>query len=616
MSRRRAAALSTPWHAVVTIWPEGRDGWAVRVATGIDSSTGQEIELDGHVYHPYLAPDFEIVEALSTAPQSVTVTMPWAWEGRSPLDVDLQGATAEVATIYEGDAWEDRRVVVAGEVTSYARGGPLDELTATIGAAAVRGTGDMYPPGAEVSSDRFDDVADAETPAGQSAGLLPPYVVAPVGSSMLAPFLCVVNDTKASAGADYTYRRYLLGMAEPASSGSVHQFVLIHPEFTGRFAAALDSADYRGTPAEGSDDAGGRYWYVDDDWSQGIGSASTAWSSASDEVGPVKIRGHVAVGDYIRRDSDGIADWTEVASVDGTTITLTSTYAGTSASEAGQVIRRPASVGYQGYRSCALGGDLLSDGSGPLSRVVDVLIWALQRSELTVEVGYGDLHALRSRLDHIRLSTVINTRGDGYEWAASQILPWLPIRPYLDGPRLRFAWVGPVDESEIVATIDLDDLGQGWRVGPAEAGSADLVYRPTISYRWMVHDQRHTRTIAQDPTREPRVNPTTGPPWLNTGRALEALAEASGEGLWSGRCNVVEFAQEAGVLMSWLLYALGVRRWTMTALFPADMAWLRVGDIVRVTESDVTRSSQIWRVEAIARSPGAPLRVVLVTVPR
>ena len=624
----RTDALTKRRHYVLAVWPSLQDrelgGLAIRLATGVDSRTGQQLEIDGKSYAPHLPPDLEHIRAFSMEAQSISVSVPWMFINRQPIDVSFAGGVGELATVYEGDSWDDRVPMILGSVSSPGRAGTKEMVELTLTSFGPTGRGDIFPPGAELSSSAFDDIGDGETPAGQSAGVLPPYVFAPVGSSIQSPILCVVNDTKIASGASYTFRQYHLGMGEPWEGGSSKQFALVHPSNNERFAAALDSSVFQSTPAIGEDDTGATYWGVSANWPVPIGGASTDWDVISDEVTPLKARGLIAEGDYVRRNSDGITDWTEVESVDGDTLTLTSTYVGSSGTEAGVCQRYPALIAYQAYMVREDGGDALEDGSGPNTKLVDVMGWMMERAGLgPIEVAYGDLEALRPRLDHLTVSNIAVSRQDGFAWLQEKILPHIPVTPYLEGAHVRFKWVGPIAEEEVAATFDLDDLGEAWRVGTIKEDAAPLVYDLTLNYRYMLFKQGYTRTISQAPGAPTPTNPTTGRPYENVGRAQDAytasLSERPGQdpedSRWNGSCEFVEFASDAGVVLAFKLWESAVRRETVTALLPNSYHWLKAGDVIQATSSGLTRDAQKWRILAIADRVSGPLRTLLRSEP-
>lgn len=640
MAGPRTRALTERWHLLLTVWPsaEARDsgGWALRAATGTLSRTGAPLEVtvgaSTVVYLPLLSPDTAVTETLSTAAQSFGAEVPWAWGDINPRDVDLSRGVGELARLWETsggtalDNWRRREVLVSGDVTAFSWGDTLESVQVAIQDAELVDGGDFWEDGAELDADRFEDIANTgeRDLAPLAAGYLPPIVYAPVGSTALAPMLCVVDEVDAVTGvSNLVPRRYLMGARRPASTGSAHQVYVAHPTKDGSFMAGA-SSEYQVTPAAGTDDLGGWYWYLAGDFDEAFGTASVDFANGSDAVTATLTGGRLAVGDQIKASTGGADDYLRIANIEGDAITLVGNYGGaTSAAGTGNVIRTPPKRAHPAFRALTYGGDVFADRYGatnrPISAVVDVLIDVLRRVRMPLPLELGDIEALRPRIVGLDLTAVVMERQSPYGWALSRVLDWLPVRPYRDGGRIRFGWVGPVTEAEVQTEIDLDALSGIYRAEPISWVDAELYPASRVGYVWDVFRGAYRSSVVSDPT-APLTSGGARGQRVATGRGLAALADYGRprEGRYpvvAREYDSIESRTVAGIASTWLLYRYGMRRQGLALDASGEYGWMRPGCVFRATETGVTRRSQVWRVEMLTLSPAGDARIVAESVP-
>lgn len=591
---------------MLTAWPTPRHrdtgGWAIRAATHPLSATGDTVRLNGFPYPPALDPSTTVTDLLSTVGQSLSIEVAWLSIDRKPLDTDFSYGVGELAIIWETDAgrshdsWDRREVRVQGRIKGFSWGGTTEPVSFTLAADDLRDTGRFWAVGAELTSARFPDIAstDQYARAPKSEGILFPLVYAPTGSSLRVP-IAVVEDTTVNIISDTEHRRYAMCARRPADSGSAHQFALTNPYRDGfLFTNSETSTYYQNTPATDLDGLNEPYWYAPGNFEQLVNTGGTDTTLTATATFP-KAQGTIYAGDLFKVTTDGDNDWRRVESdaIDDT-VSLASAYAHVNTNADSEKVAIPANVTYPGYWICTRGG-MGNASDDPITHVVDVLRDALGYSRLPVRIDFDGLEAFRPRLPGLNISTLIQTRPQGgpYNWCLSQLFAYLPIRPWRDGDILRFAWVGTVDESEVIATIDLDTNRAAYRADRMQWSQEDTYPFANMKFFWDAWTERHRDRL-------------TASADLQTGRVQQAYLEYvemfgcddSSVPVDELEVDVVEEQIAAGLVLTWLTYLRGRRRQRMQIATTQELFYIRPGDHIRVTEAGVTYSSQIWRVEA------------------
>lgn len=628
MAGPRTRCLQERLIVLVTIWPSPKhrltNGQPLRLATEravITDSAARSL-----VYLGCLDPAMMITDQLSLAGQSLSVEAPWTSDTLTPIDVDFTDGVGEVAVLWSSgagwDAWERREIRISGKVSSWSWGNNRESIRLTIQDSAIVDNGSSHPPGAELTSARFPDIAN-DTDRGRarnSRGLLPPRCYAPVGSTTRAPMLCVQDEVDASAGVDLTPRRYIVAQRRQTSQTTIplgtERARVQHPTRDGEFMAAESSIDYGGSIITGYDADGAPYYYMEGDWDEAVGVSTFTTGSAS--VTLTATTGKVLEGDQVRYTGDNDDDWERIISREGSTTTLATTYGGTGGVGGTlDVIRLPVDKGYPAYRTLSLGGDAGPDGA-PICELADVAIDMLRDSRVNVPVAVGDLATLRAKLGGVDVSAVLVDRVRPFDWVVGALLPLVPVRPYRAGGGVRFGWVGPVAEEEIAATLDLDDLGPAHRNEPHSYTGGTPVAAARLAYDYDIHRGAHRGSLQHDATRTREGGPIDS--WVATGRAVQAAHEWQGDegepapvAELSTLCVGERLA--AGLVTTWAIYTHGIRRQMLKIEIGRSLFYLAPGMHVRITETGATQPAQIWRVERRAVSAIGVGALWLETVP-
>lgn len=589
MPTPRSVAQDEGYHYLLQIWPSEhhRDvgGESFRAATGLYSRSGNVVTLDGLTYPPVLDPTLRVMRYASTAAASVTLRLVWDRDTQAPSAFDLRDAVGDLYLADEtgGTSIGYRTLLVSGRITAYTWGDSYEALTVTLSGRQIVDDGDWYGPGAEITSDRFSDIAETgDRDRAQSCdGLLPPLTWAPVGSQMRVPAYRIRNETDAVSGvSDLVYARQLISYRKPTNTSAAEQFAMTDPDRDGGWIDSTNSTEQQLTPASTTDGEGDTYWYVD--WSAAftIGSSSLTITNGSADVTVSKSRRLVREGWQLKGSTGGLDDYVPVVSVDGTAVELSTTYGGATVTNgSGNSIPLPGDNADAIYWIPALGGIDRGDGT-PLTICTEVLIDWLRLCDLGVDVAYGDLSALTNRLGEITISYCRRERGS--PWAmVLEVLRYLPIRPVLSEGLVRFKWTGPPTDDDVVATMDLTDVGQGvYRAEPfrwAEEEPAPLI---DLRYHWDAYREiyRGALSISQDST---------------IGRAVEAYYAVPRPGRVQMDLDTIESLGGIPRLVGlWILYGSGHARRVIEVEVDATWRWLEALDVLDV-------DSRYWRVEAL-----------------
>lgn len=640
MPTPRSVAEDERYHLIVTLWPSPEHrrlgGDALRAATGVmrDGSTIGIVHPDGStlLYPPGLDPALTVSMMLSTAAQSVQVSIEWDRDLSVPGDLDMRNAVAELALIDEvsGGAsvtpWQFRRVVLSGHVKNLTWGTGADPITFTLASEDIRDAGDLHPPGAELTVERFADIGSSldRDRAPNADGLLPPLVWAPVGSNLRVPLAVVVDEDDAVSGvSSIVPRRWLLGYWRPTNTTAVEQLVAVDPDDDLKTLWSETDAVGQRVPQSATDLLGETYWYFLGDFAVPFGNASVSFTAGSPLATATRTGDMIRRGWQARGSTGGADDYLVVLSADGDQFELGDS-AGTPVNYGGPNLVNGTGVSIPippdradgVYWIPKLGG--IGGASGPVSHAIDVLQAWLRSSQIGRPIAYGDLDALRSRMGDIHVSFVSRERTSPHA-KALDLLRFLPIRPYLSGGILRFRWVGRVQEEEIVATIDLDDLGGAYRLEPVSWLDEETFPAVRLSSWWDIPTQRYRQTLMVDGTRRDYSDASRVP----CGRALRAFGvwrdaqEASTPGrmpVLNVGADTLETAhgEEAAVLN--LLYRWSLPRQPMELDIDGAWRWLEPGDAIRVVETERVSVSHVFRVEGMSLNGAGSGKLLLETI--
>lgn len=634
----RSVARNERYHIVVTIWrtqaDRERDHDPIRAATGVMSRSGGQVSVSiqgvTRYYPPKLSPDTEISWGFDLTVPSVPIRFLWGREGQAPGQ-EWANAVGEVCVLDESGggasvvAWGRRFVAVDGPATGWEWDRASGWVSCTIAGRPLEDSGDFYGAGDELSSRQFPDLdstADRDR-ARNSAGLLWPIVYAPVDSNVLVPVPCVQDEEDAVYGvSSLVPRRFMLGRRRfCGGSSSPQKFLHPDPDQPMR-ALSRASSTYQKTPAQATDALGKPYWYVNGDFRPSFGSSSVTFTNGSSSFTATKTSNLCRVGWQVKASTADNTSYLVVGSKDGSAGELVDSAgtsqnygAATSTNGDGHAIPLiedgPDAMFWNPY----LGGIAAGDGT-PITNVVDVVADILHSSRLSVGIAYGDLAALRSKTRHQQITWATRERGEP-KARAMALLALTTIQPYLSEGCLRFRWAGPVTSRDIVATFDLDSTQPIYRTESMTWLEEPVFPVVSLAYKWNIWTGTHQRSIALDGAQ--RVTSNT---LARTGRALSAYRSwrattpqrATDEvPTLDTETDMIETRMSAIQTAQNLQYSYGHRQQVTSCTGLASMRWLRPGDVIQLTQSYSTRSSQLWRVQRLHLDGRGRCRLMLKT---
>lgn len=603
-------ALTERYILLLTVWPtpehEQLGGGAIRAATGVLSGNGLAVEVGGHVYPAILDPSVSVTRMFSTEGASASFTLPVDELHPMVAELDLRRAVGELAMVNEVggvavEAWNKREVWLRGRVTSYTWGNRREFLTVTLVSDPLIDRGDYYPPGAELTIDRFADIGNTgdRDRALQTDGRLPPLIYAPVGSAAKMPLDVVVDEVSADGVIDLVPRRWLLGYREPTAT-TLEQFWQVDPDASDKILRGLpDETVYQKPVLSAQDLQGETYWYCLGDFVETSTPSLAHWSNASTTVTFTSGSRRKLREGWQAKAATGStdADWCVIESQDGAQLELDRAYTGTtSINDDSQSI--PLSIDDPGgLLWTPANGGILGDGGVPISNMADFLTDLLRMCELELEIAWGDIETIRSRLAHVRVTYFRNTRGS--PWAKVQeLLGWLPIRAYRQGQQLRFAWIGDYRTEDARWVLDLTEYQSVYRLEPVRWGDVQPspVIRVRYRFDWWKRTFRGALTL--DGNQASNDLASIG----STGAATEAIDGWPGlaaPGDLELEIDTLEFAIGAQLAAQWALDRYGYGRQLVKIEVTGAERWLHPGDLVYIVQPDAVDQRRLWRIESL-----------------
>lgn len=594
---------------------KGRNSQAILLCTGpqvVRLVTGAG---DAMVFYPDLG-DVEVLDALSTKANPVQISFPWR-QKMGPVDVDLSGAWAEAAILWSTpqgtfDPWEEREIVAEGHFKSFSWRGPDEICSGSISSEAFRDDGEILTDDDLLSPDRFPDLENEDSEldrAKNSNGLFVPRIIAPVGSNAYCPLFLVQDTVDADGGDDIDYARLLASVRVPANRTETHQFRMVDAD--GGYYASPTDVNYQKSITSDRDELNARYYFVKNNFVQTYGT--NVVFNTSQVITAPKQKKQLQIGDQTRLSGGGVDDWCRVESIEGETVNLHRVYPGTTGTSTGDVVRKPADVPYPGFRILAHGGEERLNGDGPVSNVIDVLQHFLAESVTNLPMVLADLDSFRPMLRHIDITKIESEEMSPWDWCQANLFWWLPIRPYREGGRIRFAWVGPTSSLKVAAVIDLDDLGT-----PATLG-ADLSYEYPeypglrLKYEWDIPSEKFKSSLLQNPAVATFDETTIDLSPIASGRAVRALQEWRSLSPISGRTpapllkeelDAIEGRFSAGQVAVWLTFLNAHRTLPIQIEIGQPLFFLKPGDLIQVKKAGALTSHAYFRVEQRRRKVG------------
>lgn len=238
------------------------------------------------------------------------------------------------------------------------------------------------------------------------------------------------------------------------------------------------------------------------------------------------------------------------------------------------------------------GGILSDDRSEAITGAGDLLLYFLRQA--SVEADYGRFRALRDQLNAYKIGGYIDEATSPAEWLADNLLPLLPVSLVwgTDGvyPVLWDLDAGPLDAvGEVVA-------GPGIvRTGPVKyiRAARDLLNELRLSFALRARTGEFRRVL----TCTPEPDPDSADDFASHYSVISASRYGvQGESI---ETDVVYDTSTAGLILQWMVRAKALPIRTVTYECGVDHGWLEPGDVILLTDEELSFSEQVALVESL-----------------
>ena len=259
------------------------------------------------------------------------------------------------------------------------------------------------------------------------------------------------------------------------------------------------------------------------------------------------------------------------------------------------------------YRSSwTEGAGLVQEGGVAIRTAGEVLRWAVRQS--TAPWDIVSVNVAARLLDAYQIDTSIvcspSERLRPWDWLASQLLPLLPVSVHGTARGLG-VHVWPLEESP-VASLTRGREGV-YRVGRVESDDRTrLITESAMRYGYDADAKAYSQRVAAV-SQEPDA--------LNGGsvhRALQVGRLRYGPGVSEAQTSdAIYSAATAGAVVGWRAQELGRPAFFASYGLEQQWGWLRLGDQVTITDSEIGWSNRLAVIQGVEHSPGGRLTVAL-----
>lgn len=458
----------------------------------------------------------------------------------------LYESSAELAQLYVGQSWEDRRVLIQGKVQEPLYGSKNEPFSFAI----------------------------TENP-GEDSSLIPS------SSWTLSPQTFPRSDYPSRAVA---YSGTGVPAHDPNLTGAGYPLIIGAPGQTS--ATDVGDATYAGTcPATPA-------LYVESD-SDGTSTTTTDFA--------------ILVAGGVTNASDVGASVKIFNKTMGTTWTATVSASSDRLGQPFSYVTPPttADIPVQGDELwCAWDpgeGGGVPYGSSMLRRADHVVRWALDQSSLRVDRGgFPRLGALAS----YQIDGYINTRTSPWSWLKTEILPLLPVS-VVSGPDGIAVVPWDFNATSAKAVVHLEEGRNFDRLSPVSMSSwSDVINKVTIRFAPDASSGTPTmyRCFTGKLSASEEADPYTLPDhWALRSQPVFGVREEE------VTTSYIYDSATAELVATWMLRARAFPRRTLGIQLPQSLDWLRPGDVISLTSADLHLSSQVAHVESLAPAPGGAI---------
>lgn len=253
-------------------------------------------------------------------------------------------------------------------------------------------------------------------------------------------------------------------------------------------------------------------------------------------------------------------------------------------------------------------------GGRPLTGAGDVLEWVLARS--TMDVDRGRTAATVDRLNAYQLAGFIDDlEATAWDWVRANLLPILPVE-IKRGPDGIYPVILPYDaiSADAVAVIDVprDGLYRSSAVEWQAAAAGRSANEIRVRYALDIDQGDYTRTLV-----------VHGDPDLGTGDDLELhhacrrsrlQSPYSGPSVYTVSADLVYEQDTAARIGRWLASSMAIPSRRISYDAPIRLAYLQPGDVVTLTDPDLSLTAQLCMVRSVTLSDSPTIGIGLETI--
>lgn len=651
-----------PGHWLVTVYPSKNDylinqnAWRGSTSCLSNGYFISILDSDGiaYQYDPNIVSDIELTRDLTLNTQSIQIKMyPNISPNKNLHDYDMSSGFGEICWVDEnstGDGieqlWGNRDVWLFGPMSDFEYGLETEPISFKIQQTSLTDKGTIYPSNSVINTSKFLDVSDTgdididDTPlASNASGLLPPIPIYSsksnlnTSTTLKTPLICVKNDVNAvSPGTNYVPRRFLISYEDihtyltSGGDGSAGSVFLNSDGVSTFFEPDTDM----GSVLTDFDDLGNQYSYFNQQKQANLISGVTFTNGLTTVTTTTSRFSKLQVGDQIKANSHTDDMYVKIASIESNiSLTLYSAYQGASIGPTTMdVYKTVSNIAYTGYVN-SVGISSTVDGSRTIDDFVDFLVFLLERSKLSVSFDRGSLLSLKSKLNGWIPTVLINEDSPPLDYINNNVLPLLPIVPYLKAGNLKILWDGIYSAEESVTTIDLTDKSIGlYRTETISSTPIEQIYNNiNISYAWSVINQKYYNTISVGSKQVPLDSSSYSYDYKNRSRYANTRAITSqytyedinssnspnARNLSIDASTIHEF-NTAMLVANNLLYRNAETRKTIELTGFSFWRWLEPGDIITIEEDEVLPAS-FARVMSMTRNSFGDVKMTVETLP-
>jgi len=232
------------------------------------------------------------------------------------------------------------------------------------------------------------------------------------------------------------------------------------------------------------------------------------------------------------------------------------------------------------------------EAAATLTKGGDLLSYFLNRSSIAVD--RGRVKAASDYLNRYKFAGYLNDQVSPFEWLQDNLIPLLPIS-IASGPDGVYPIVWRFDARAGDALAHLvagEDVHRESRVTYL---NRDIINELRLSFAWEPERQKHMRTITVNG--EPHSATTSD---VITNGYAKISRDRFGARASEISTDIVYDQTTAAAILDWKIRAGAFPSRAITYTAPASMAWLQRGDVVTLTDSDLSLSSQVALVQSVS----------------